>query len=416
MLQEDFCLRAIAWLPGGIYIVAGQSNNKYFELIVDKFQQFKVTGSLSKIPNDLQFEGSPENDLFYSYVNENLRLRRTIESLKQQMSGGKRDSGNQQEIDSLFAVLSELENTLIRNNPDSFVSVILRARQEPEPAADRFLEDGSLDSVFAYQSYKKHYWDNLDPADERLLRTPLYHKRIQNYFEKVVYQNPDSLIWEADKFIEKTASNRETYKYAIWFLTYKFETSKIMGFDEIFVHMVDEYYAKGKAFWAENSVIKSLKDRADELRKVLIGEAAQNMILMDTAGGFKSLYALESDYTLILFYEMSCNHCRKEIQQLKTWVPDNPYGLHVYAVCTDTSMVEWKKFITQEKLDWTHVNGTRSVTPDYHGLYDIRVTPTIYLLDEKKKILAKRLKAEQIKPFLDHYERRKTGNAGEAPK
>jgi len=140
---------------------------------------------------------------------------------------------------------------------------------------------------------------------------------LENFFSKVVYQHPDSLIKEADKFVEKASSNKETYKYAIWFLTYKFETSNVMGFDEIFVHMVDNYYAKGKAYWADSSVVKTLAERSNELRNALIGSFAQNLILLDTNGSFKSLYNYPAEYMIVLFYESDCSHCKKVINEFK---------------------------------------------------------------------------------------------------
>lgn len=405
-----FVFEGDSLLPGGIYIIAGQSNNKFFEVIVDRGQVFNVKASLAGIPNELAFENSEENDLFYGYILNNISGRKVIEQLTgiKNSPGLPADSVDllNTEIADAYARLSAYEDSLITANPQSFVSAILKGRQEPDPAPARYLQNGREDSVYAYQSYKKHFWDNLDPADERLLRTPLYHKRLQNYFEQVVYQHPDTLIREADRFISRASGNTETFKYVVWYLTYKFETSNIMGFDEVFVHMVDAYYATGRAWWTEPSVVKSLINRADELRNVLIGNEAPNMILMDTAGSFKALYALDARYVIVLFYEYGCSHCRKEIAALKAWYPENPYDAQIFAVCTDTSLVEWKKYIRKTGLPWIHVNATRSITPDYHGLYDIRLTPTIYLLDDRKRIIAKRLKTEQLIPFIEDYDKR----------
>jgi len=79
----------------------------------------------------------------------------------------------------------------------------------------------------------------------------------------------------------------------------------------------------------------------------------------------------------------------------------------VFAVNTDTSLEKWKKYIVDNDLKWINVNGTRSISPDYHQLYDIRTTPTLFLLDEKKRIIAKRLKTEQLIPFLENYHKNK---------
>jgi peroxiredoxin len=406
----NFAFTGDTALPGGIYIIAGQSNNKYFEILVNDISHFSIRTSIAQIPDRIEFEGSPDNTLFYGYVNENVRYRRKIEALSQELKkqAPGADSANllKDQINELYDRISSFEDSLIKANSNSFVAVVLKAKQEPELAPPVYLSNGKEDSLTAYLSYKEHFWDNLNPSDERLLRTPLYHMRLKKYFEKVLYQQPDTLIHEADKFIKKASGSSETLKYAIWYLTYKFETSNVMGFDEVFVHMVDAYYAKGLAYWTDSSVVKSLMNRADELRNVLIGSQAPNLVLLDTLGNFKSLYSVEAEYLIVLFYEYGCSHCRKEIKALKAWYFENPFNAEVFAVNTDTSLAAWRKFIREQDLNWIHVNGTRSVTPDYHGLYDIRVTPTIYVLDERKKIIAKRLKTEQLMPFLEGYHKK----------
>lgn len=406
--KGKFVFEGDSLLPGGIYIIAGQANNKYFECIVDQQQQFSIFTDLTDVSSKAKISNSKDNELFFEYIVKNIQHYKKIEVLKQRKntSQGNPDSLAviNQEIESSTKNLAEFQQKIIEDNPDSFISVLLLAMKEPE-VPEKLTASGRVDSVYQYQYYKNHYWDNFDLSDDRLLRTPLFNNHIERFFTKVVYQHPDSIIQAADVFIAKTRDSKEIFKYSVWYLTYKFEMSKVMGFDEVFVHMVDAYYSTGDAFWADSTVIKTLAKRADELRTILIGSQAPNMILMDTAGGFKSLYHMPAKYMVVLFYESDCSHCKKEIAALKTWLEEDEYGVKVFAVCTDTSLADWKKFIQKYELDWINVNGTRSVTADYHGLYDIRMTPSIFLLDEKKKILAKRLKTEQLGPFLENYTR-----------
>lgn len=397
-------------LPGGIYIIAGQAKNKYFECIVDKEQQFSIVTDLSDISAKAKISNSVDNELFFEYIVRNINHHKRMEEINQQKKALKNQPDSlailNEEIKVSTKNLATFQQDLIVNNPETFVSVLLNAMTEPE-VPEKLFESGKADSVYQYQYYKNHYWDNFDLTDDRLLRTPLFNSHTERFFGQVVYQHPDSIIQEADIFIDKTRPNKEVFKYAVWYLTYKFETSKIMGFDEIFVHMVDTYYSQGQAFWADSSVVVTLSNRANELRPILIGSPAPNLILIDTSGGFKSLYHYNAEFMVVLFYESDCNHCKKEITALKTWLQEDTYDVKVFAVCTDTSLVQWKKFIVDYDLDWINVNGTRSVTPDYHDLYDIRMTPTMFLLDDKKKILAKRLKTDQLAPFLDSYVRSK---------
>ncbi|RLD58761.1 MAG: hypothetical protein DRJ05_07475, partial [Bacteroidetes bacterium] len=149
---------------------------------------------------------------------------------------------------------------------------------------------------------------------------------------------------------------------------------------------------------------------ANSLRPVLIGNQAPNLILLDTNNSFTAMYKVEAKYTIVLFYEFDCGHCKKEITALKTWEQESEIDFKLFAVCTDTSLVKWRKFIREKEMHWINANGTRSVTQDYHGLYNIQMTPSLFLLDENKKIIAKRLKTEQLQPFLENYDRRRQLN------
>lgn len=401
-------------LPGGIYIVAGQNNNRYFEIIIDKSQEFEIETDLKDINSNVKVKNSPENQLFFDYVKFNVLNYKEINALKKQLDHHSTNPDSaalvQSKIDSVNTALGDYKQTIIDEYPESFVSIIFKAMKEPEPDVVPILENGREDSIYAYQYYKNHFWDEIDLSDERLLRTPVFNSKLEKFFTRVIYQVPDTIVKEADLFINKARASKEIFKYVVWYLTFKYETSKIMGFDEIFVHMVDNYYANGEAYWADSTVVKSITEQANGLRRILIGEKAPELILMDTSTAFVSLHHVQSPYLILLFYETDCGHCKKEIDALLKWEAEADIKFEVFAVCTDTSFVKWKKLINTKSMDWINVNGTRSLMGNYHKLYNISITPTLFLLDEKKMIIAKRLKSDQLKPFIENYERNKVKN------
>ena len=268
--KGKFTFEGDSSLPGGVYIIAGQSNNKYLEFIIDQLQDFSISADISTISTNVRFDKSPENVLFFDFIQYNMKIRKEVESQKkaQQNFRENQDSVNaiKKRIGLLNSDLDSYQDKIIAENPESFVSVMLKAMKEPEVKNVPILANGRENSVYRFQYYKSHYWDNFNLADDRMLRTPLFHKRLERYFKDIVYQNPDSIILAADEFINKTRENKEVFKYSVWYLTYKFETSKIMGFDEIFVHMVDTYYAKGEAFWADSSTVRAMTKHANALR------------------------------------------------------------------------------------------------------------------------------------------------------
>jgi hypothetical protein len=71
-------------------------------------------------------------------------------------------------------------------------------------------------------------------------------------------------------------------------------------------------------------------------------------------------------------------------------------------------MQKMRNYIKEMKMQWITVNGPRTYVGHYQDLYDSMQTPTIYILDEKKKIIGKKLPAEKLEDFFINYEKHHT--------
>ena len=398
-------------LPEGMYFIAGSAKSKLFDLIVAGKQEITISGNKDKLPGSLNSKNSSENQTFFDYIRflgdkqkEQLAL---VEAKKKFVSGSDSAKAIDQKVNQLNTEVKQYIDGLINSKTDSFISVFLKSMQEPEIPAAPVLSNGRPDSTFNYRYYKAHFWDNINLADDRLIRTPLLHSKVEQFLTKLTPPMPDSLIVAIDKLFNLAKDNEETFKYLMWYLTIKYESSEIMGYDAIFVHLVDTYYADPKMKWMNQTVKDNLIKRANTLRPILIGKSAPEMILLDTLQHPVSLYKVEADYTLIYFWDPDCSHCKKETPILTEFYEKNKaiYNLEVYAVCMDTSWTDMKKYIQKNKTKWLNVNGFYSLTPDFRELYDVHSSPVMYLLDENKKIIAKRVLTEQMKGIL----RSKTG-------
>ena len=294
---------------------------------------------------------------------------------------------------------------IVKTHPTSFMTLMINTMKEPEIPEIPLLANGRKDSTFAYRFFKSHFWDDCNFTDDRMIRTPVFHNKLKKYFDNILVQNVDTIMREADAMIEKGRPNPEMFKYLIWFITYHYENSDVMGFDKIFVHIVATYYATHQTTWITREINEKIIKKAKSMIQVLIGEKAPNMIMVDTNNQLVSLDAVKAKYLLVLFWDPSCGHCEKEIPVIKEYYDKNKekYGLEIFAVCSDTSLVKWKSSVRKKNMNWINVDGPRTATGDYHEQYDIRSTPVIYLLDEEKKIVAKRLSADKIGIFLENY-------------
>lgn len=395
-------------LPGGVYILA-VGRSRVLEFIVNDIQEFSISSEGPDYVKNITVKGSPENQLFFEYMRFNGAKFQDVQPLQKELKALEEGDPKAKEItEKILEINKEVENyklQLIKDHPNTFLATFFKLMQDIEIPDAPILANGKEDSTFAYRYYKGHYWDNIDLTDDRLLRTPVFHGKVDRYFDKIVVQSVDSLIREADKIIEISRPNKEMFKYLVWYLTIKYETSKVMGFDEIFVHLVDKYYSTGDAYWINPTVKKNITERADKLRPVLLGRVAPNMIMLDTNRLPVSMHNVQAKFTLLFFWDTDCGHCKKETPKLKAFYEEKAkeLGLEVYAVCTDTSYAKMKKYLKSSGLSWINVNGPRSLTGDYHDVYDIYSTPVMYLLDEKKQIIAKRILTDQLIDFIKKY-------------
>jgi len=398
-------------LPKGVYIFVITGNN-YFDFVINNDRKFTMETDVTDPVNRMKITGSPENQEFYNYLQYNQEKFVEIQALQENM---KRLESNHDSTEVITRQITALNDTLIayklalvKERPDSFLAMLINAMKEPVIPEIPLLVNGRQDSTFAYRYYKNHFWDDMDLTDNRLIRTPVFHNKLKKYFDQVVVQQPDSIIREADILIERTRQDPEMFKYIVWFLTYHYENSEIMGLDKVWVHLVDTYYITGQVTWISAPVMEQIVKKANRIRPLLIGNIAPNMIMMDTSGQLVSMYAIKSDYLLLVFWDPDCGHCEKEIPEL-TEIYDKykeAYNLEIFAVCSDTSITKWKEYIIKKKMRWINVDGPRTVTGDYHEQYDVQTTPVIYILDRDKKIIAKRLQTGQIDLFLKNYRKR----------
>jgi len=403
-----FTFKANDDLPKGIYLVVITDKN-YFEFIVNKEKKFSMETELSDVYGKMILKDTPENQLFYDYLSYNRSMFDEISYFdkKREKVKDNKDSVRMinEKIDSLNNKMIKYKLYLVEKNPGSFVAFFINAMKEPDIPPAPILPNGRKDSTFAYHYYKNHFWDGTDFTDDRLLRTPIFHNKLKKYFDKVLIQNPDTIIKESDILIGKARPNEEMFKYMVWFATSHYENSEIMGFDKIFVHIIDKYYVTGQATWTNQTILENLIKKANKIRPLLIGEKAPNMIMLDTNNQLVSMYNINAEYLVLFFWDPDCGHCEQEIPKLKEFYDSGKekYNFEIFSVCSDTSLVKWKKSIVKRGMNWINVDGPRTLTGDYHEQYDISTTPVIYILNRKKEIIAKHLRTDQVSQFLKNY-------------
>ncbi len=403
-------------LDGGIYVVIVPALKKrYFEFLMDKSTQFSIETDTNDFIANIKASGSDENKVFFDWQRSMASLEKIMKAASEKM----KEFSDKKMQDSLK--IWQEKGTAIDNdrkafwekikkdNPASLLAKILNVLTPVEIPKPNFPENAKKDSLvrlFQYVYNKDHYWDNVDFSDERLLRTPFIESKMKDFFKNIVLTVPDSLTKESIKVCELARKNKFFFQYAVIYTTNYFETSQIMGMDRVFVNLADKYYLSKQCWWADSTLLSKMSERVAKIKPNMLGELAPDLKMEDNNGVMHQLRFVKADFTVLVFWEPSCGHCKKEIPKLYEYYKTvRDKGVEVFAVYTQNEEGEWKKFIDEHGLDWINVYDKYHFT-NFRNLYDIYSTPVVYILDKNKKIIAKRIGVEQIEKFIE-FERNK---------
>ncbi len=409
-------------LVPGIYSIVFPGKNKLIDFLVDKEQIIIIKADTSDLINKTSVTGSKENILFQQYQKfihiKGKHLQKEQQNYKN--SKTKTDSLlHQTNYQKFNNDLNTYRENIIKQYPLSMLAALFKSMKEPGiTIANPVTKE---DSIVNYNFYKKNYWEGINFMDNRVIRTPFFLPKVERYFREVLVPSSDTIIKEGDYLLLLSRTNTEMYKFLLNWLTDEYIYPKYMGQDAVFVHLFEKYHSKGVSAWLNEKQLLAISNRAYMVMSNLIGEKAPDLEMVDSTGKTLSLYSVNAAYTVVCFWDPTCSHCRLEIPRLDSLYKGEwkQQGIKIYGVLSENEKDKWLLFIKENNLkDWIHVYETQdtkkaiadSKRPGYKQLYDITQTPTLYLLDKEKRIIAKKLTLQQMDDVLQARLQKKSGN------
>ena len=434
-------------LNKGVYSLVSQGKSIYFDFFIDdQNQKLEINSDAdSNFRASLKCTNSKIENDFFEYIQFFESQKNEFDSHLLNTKGmSKKDSTDF--VSSKQKIINEnienYEKEFVLKNKGTFISDALNLKTEKYLKDIPKASNGRPDSLAVYGYYKKHYWEGVDFKDDGLVRTPFFSGRLKRYFESVVIRHPDSVSVEIDRIMKQSVEGSLMYKLLLAHFVSTYETSKIMGFDKVFVHVVDTFFKTGKAndLYNDDNIVKNIIARANLLRPLLLEEIAPELPMIPIEShdkiakmGFETaktseeltkifyannqeieklflkLHSIKAKYTVLVFWDVDCSHCIVEIPKLIDIYHDllkDKIDLKVFSVYTQQEFEKYQKYVVDKKLDWINVyDGVH-----YNNLkdkYDIYSTPVIYILDKDKRIKAKRIDVEQIKSIIAALEKNK---------
>ncbi|MGB5553178.1 MAG: thioredoxin family protein [Flavobacteriaceae bacterium] len=371
--------------PGTYRLVYGvPQEDFYFDVLFNGQEDIQLDFDRDK---GVSFRESQENKIYHSYFQE-------INAAKQQFidfySAGKTDK-------KAYSVLAKkLEETQIayeNSTKGMLVENFIKANRPYIPSAFETQE------VY-WQNKKDDFFKHLDVKNPVLQASGFITDRLSNFVftpittEKLSKEASEKSYAQNLKTVHENVKTTEPL-FQLHIFQKLWNQSVAYGFNDT-ADFIYKTYLKDLAVSTNNQQLINEIEVSNRLR---VGAKAPELTWND-AKGAHSLSAMEqADCYVVIFWSSTCSHCLKELPALHQQMKDFP-KTKVLAIGLEESEIPWKT--ESAKLSgFEHAIALGKWESPFVKLYDVHKTPTYYILDKDKRILANPDSDKEVVAFLN---------------
>ncbi len=359
--------------PPGIYrLVYGiPQDSNYFDVLYNGKEDVELDFDSR---TGVAFILSEENKQFQAYFKD-------ITAVEEEIRLAYADNSLHAELPEFAKRLLKIQEKYKASSRRLMVHRFITSNQPYIPVTSETIND--------YLKHRKaHYFDHLDFGDSLLLASGYLTDKLLKYVYTASPESytatPDSLQWIQENIREidaKIGDNKEALKIQVYdsFWSRWEKAGNYRLSDWVYTD-----YLKEPALRAGNL---GLVEKIETFNRLRIGQRAPD-ISWQTAQGTKKMGDLSGATTyILLFWSSECPHCLHELPQLQTALLGKT-GIQVLAVGLEVDTENWTR--ESSKLpSFEHALGLGKWESDYADLYAIEKTPTYFVLDQDKHIIAR---------------------------
>ncbi|MDR1919226.1 MAG: DUF5106 domain-containing protein [Tannerellaceae bacterium] len=246
----------------------------------------------------------------------------------------------------------------------------------------------------------EHYWDNFNFADTAYIHAPeITEQAFVDYIDIMPYTSVSVVAASIKDILKKAETEEKMFSYfTTLYEKYLYEPNSPMRNDEFFIPVLEAILA--------SPVVKD-KTRPAYLLELAKrnrpGEKARDFTYTLANGKKATLYSIQSDYTLLFFYNPDCQNCQEVSGQLQASQAVQHLmkesKISILAIYPDEDLLAWRNYLLQMPPAW--INSYDATTRlKEEEIYDLKAIPTLYLLDKEKVVLLKDPVFEQLESYL----------------
>lgn len=368
-----------------VYALPQEENN--FDIIYNAKENIELSFDQEIGVN---FVKSTENNLISSYTREMEAISQSIGDFYNS------DSKDTLALAKIFKKQLEVQNKFEKNAKGTIAISFIKANKPYIPK--------KFESIKVYiKNLKDYYFSYIDFNNETLQSSNFLSERITSYVFGMRDENKDELATyraNIDDVFEEMREAKPSIKKSL--LVILWQQMADLSLETTANYISDKYLIS----IAEKAQDKALVDQLKKFKNTSLGTAAPDFSFEKTYGDVTtktklSAYNSANQY-VIVFWSSSCSHCMQEIPLLQKFIKTQPKGkLKVIAIGLEDSQNNWKKLIPTYP-EFVHVLGLGKWTNKLAVLYNINATPTYFVLDKDKKIIAKPSDIIELKEYFSN--------------
>jgi len=336
--------------------------------------------------------------LYYNKLEEFGNLQSHIDSLQvmyfQVQDSIKTAQLKQQYLQSYTSFSQTLADFTKKSN-QALVKDLVLANLRPQPQEP-------IKNPAAYLPYiQNHYFDRIDFNNPHLIYSSILIDKVMDYVFYLTVSNEketqNKLYKKAVSDVLQRIDNQEVKSGIIQALIQSFAKDENTVLTD---YLFDEFYDKLPETYRNKVYENGIKQEL----KTAVGRMAQDIVWKENDTE-KSLLKMEGyRYYVLIFWSATCPHCLKEVPKVHEFLK-NRKDVKVIAVALETekSKDKWQS----EKYyypEFSHVLALKKWENPLVRSYNINATPTYFILDADKKIIAKPYEFSDLVNFFKDKE------------
>lgn len=335
----------------------------------------------------VKFLSSLENSLLTSYTNSMYMITHSI---------GKFFSEQSTDTLTLKKIFETQKNTQKNYEEAAKDLMVLKFIKANKP----FIPKSFVDVKTYVNSLKAHYFDHVDFTNKTLQSSNFLEEKMVNYVFGMTIDSDDEIVnYKHNIDVVCKAMEPAPKEVKRILLVSLWQQMADLNFESVANYISEKYLMDLAVVLNDQELLNVLIKYKD----VSIGKIAPDFYFKVEENDkiiTKKLSDLKGfEKYVIVFWSTTCSHCLDEIPQLQNYIKSKA-GTKVIAVALEEEPNDWKT-LTKKYPDFIHVYGLGKWENPIGNDYNVTATPTYFILDKAKKIIAKPSDFEVLKVFFE---------------